>query len=174
MSDLVVGSVVRQRSSQPGDGNAPRFGGICLADNDHVPLQLLGIFQGGRQEQPGSDGATQADGRGQAGNEGRGDAVHPPTRCRRPRGTRRFHDEWASSAQWLLLRERGPFVLGAYEDVRGQHAQLLATSAFQGYDARGPKGSDRLRRLWASAFYPHSLRRPKDLGQPVQTSWPIP
>jgi hypothetical protein len=71
----------------------------------------------------------QVDGRGQAGNEGRGDAVHPRTRCRRPRGTRRSRDEWAASAQWLLLRERRPFVLAVYEDVRGQHAQLLATSA---------------------------------------------
>ena len=63
------------------------------------------------------------------------------------------------AAQWLLLQERRPCVLAAYEDVRGQHAQLLlATSAYQGHDARGTAGSERPRRLGAGASHLHSVR----------------
>ena len=64
--------------------------------------------------------------------------------------------------------------LATYEDVRGQHAELLRAPAFQGHDAGGTKDIERPRRLWAGAAHLHSVRRPKRLGQPALAFRPIP
>jgi hypothetical protein len=78
----VLVEVPSRPSSQAGD--MPDLRSHCRSrrfksGHLHLGNRSSDVSQGGRQEKPGNEGVAEPYGRGRTGQEGRGDAVHPPT-----------------------------------------------------------------------------------------------